>query len=360
MCGRGRCTLRPEEVARACCYRPSYNVSPGAYLPVVAKRREKKTEGEEGGGESSPVLVCMKWGLVPSFTKKTDKPDHYRMFNARSESIREKASFRRLIPKNRCLVAMEGFYEWKKDGSKKQPYYIYFKDGRPLVFAALYDSWHNSEGEVVYTFTILTTCSSSALQWLHDRMPVILGDKTSIDIWLNGSASEVDSVAGRPYEGPDLVWHPVTAAMGKPSFDGPECVKEIQSKPAEKGSLSKFLKKHVSAVHEIISPQSATAARPESVQERHGLEDVKEEEDAIVKREFPAGLQENEKAESRTHIARPPKEALEEYSKKRGYGQPLSDSVSPAVGADDSKKKGKIVKSAGGEQATLFSYFGRS
>ncbi|CAA6659839.1 unnamed protein product [Spirodela intermedia] len=218
MCGRGRCTLRPEEVARACCvgnltpYRPSYNVSPG--------------QGEEGGGESSPVLVCMKWGLVPSFTKKTDKPDHYRMFNARSESIREKASFRRLIPKNRCLVAMEGFYEWKKDGSKKQPYYIYFKDGRPLV---------------VYTFTILTTCSSSALQWLHDRMPVILGDKTSIDIWLNGSASEVDSVAGRPYEGPDLVWHPVTAAMGKPSFDGPECVKEIvKSAGGEQATLFSY------------------------------------------------------------------------------------------------------------------------
>lgn len=103
MCGRGRCTLRPEEVARACCvgeldtgdvasvdvdkYRPSYNVSPGAYLPVVAKRREKKAGGEEGEGESSPVLLCMKWGLVPSFTKKTDKPDHYRMVRCSRHSL---------------------------------------------------------------------------------------------------------------------------------------------------------------------------------------------------------------------------------------------------------------------------------
>jgi putative SOS response-associated peptidase YedK len=59
-------------------------------------------------GEVS-VIQCMKWGLVPSFTGKNEKPDHFRMFNARSESIKEKASFRRLIPNNRCLVAVEGY-----------------------------------------------------------------------------------------------------------------------------------------------------------------------------------------------------------------------------------------------------------
>ncbi|WVZ05320.1 hypothetical protein V8G54_018666 [Vigna mungo] len=140
-------------------------------------------------------------GFLTSLQVYLDDPAK---FNARSESIDEKASFRRLLPKSRCLVAVEGklerlglgvgdaeafisisflspeiesqgpdsmganiFYEWKKDGSKKQPYYIHFKDGRPLVFAALYDSWQNSEGETLYTFTIVTTSSSSALQWLH-------------------------------------------------------------------------------------------------------------------------------------------------------------------------------------------------
>ncbi|KAG5017770.1 hypothetical protein JHK82_023370 [Glycine max] len=230
MCGRARCTLRADDVPRACHrstsptrtlhidrYRPAYNVSPGFDVPVV--RRD-----DASGGEGY-VLQCMKWGLIPSFTKKTEKPDHYRMFNARSESIDEKASFRRLLPKSRCLVAVEGFYEWKKDGSKKQPYYIHFKDGRPLVFAALYDSWQNSEGETLYTFTIVTTSSSSALQWLHDRMPVILGSKESTDIWLSSSASSFKSVM-KPYEESDLVWYPVTSAMGKASFDGPECIKE--------------------------------------------------------------------------------------------------------------------------------------
>lgn len=127
-------------------FRPSYNVSPGAYLPVGAVRARPAGGGDGGSAQDGSVIQCMKWGLVPSFTGKTEKPDHFRMFNARSESVKEKASFRRLIPKNRCLVAVEGFYEWKKDGSKKQPYYIHFQDHRPLVFAALYDMWTNSDG----------------------------------------------------------------------------------------------------------------------------------------------------------------------------------------------------------------------
>ncbi|XP_074284163.1 uncharacterized protein LOC141608716 [Silene latifolia] len=233
MCGRCRCSLRPDDLLRACHvptssvrhvdisrYRPMYNVSPGSYLPVLRR--------DDGGDDGYSVAVhCMKWGLVSSFTKKDEKPDHYRMFNARSESIGEKPSFRRLIPKNRCLVAVDGFYEWKK-GPKKQPYYIHSKDDHPLVFAALYDSWKNAEGEILYTFTILTTESSSALQWLHDRMPVILGDKTSIDVWLNGSSNANYNAVLNPYENPDLIWYPVSSAMNKASFDGPECFQEIK------------------------------------------------------------------------------------------------------------------------------------
>nr|XP_025881978.1 embryonic stem cell-specific 5-hydroxymethylcytosine-binding protein isoform X4 [Oryza sativa Japonica Group] len=191
-------------------YRPSYNVSPGTYLPVGTVRA--RPAGYDGGGDMDgevSVIQCMKWGLVPSFTGKNEKPDHFRMFNARSESIKEKASFRRLIPNNRCLVAVEGFYEWKKDGPKKMPYYIHFQDQRPLVFAALFDTWTNSEGETIHTFTILTTRASISLKWLHDRMPVILGDKDSISTWLNGASVKLEEITV-PYEGADLdqiSWH---------------------------------------------------------------------------------------------------------------------------------------------------------
>ncbi|KAM3240335.1 hypothetical protein ACQJBY_053799 [Aegilops geniculata] len=256
MCGRARCTLSAAQAARAFGFptttsaaaggggggdgggdapavrtlqmdrfRPSYNVTPGAYLPV-GTLRARAAGGEGGAEEQGPVIQCMKWGLVPSFSSKTDKPDHFRMFNARSESVKEKASFRRLIPKNRCLVAVEGFYEWKKDGSKKQPYYIHFRDERPLVFAALFDTWTNSEGETLHTFTILTTHVSTSLKWLHDRMPVILGDEDSVNAWLNNSSVKLEEITV-PYEGTDLIWYPVTTAMGKTSFQGPDCIKEV-------------------------------------------------------------------------------------------------------------------------------------
>ncbi|KAF0916893.1 hypothetical protein E2562_015070 [Oryza meyeriana var. granulata] len=274
MCGRARCTVSPSQAARAFGfptttspaggiegggggdapavpalrmdrYRPSYNVSPGAYLPVGTVRAQPA--GCYGGGgvdRLGPVIQCMKWGLVPSFTGKNEKPDHFRMFNARSESIKEKASFRRLIPNNRCLVAVEGFYEWKKDGSKKMPYYIHFQDQRPLVFAALFDTWTNSEGETIHTFTILTTRASTSLNWLHDRMPVILGDKDSINTWLNSTSVKLEEITV-PYEGADLIWYPVTAAIGKTSFDGPECIKEVRMRPSENPISTFFMKKPV-------------------------------------------------------------------------------------------------------------------
>ena len=120
-------TVGPQNIVVFCrlySYRPSYNVAPGSYMPVL--RRDK----------DGVAVHCMKWGLVPGFTKKTDKPDFFKMvktllfwfyiclsslipvlrywsyflqFNARSESIAEKASFRRLLPKNRCLVAVDGY-----------------------------------------------------------------------------------------------------------------------------------------------------------------------------------------------------------------------------------------------------------
>ncbi|KAJ1275636.1 hypothetical protein BS78_05G150800 [Paspalum vaginatum] len=283
MCGRARCTLSPAQAARAFGFvttsadagggggdgpavptldhdrfRPSYNVSPGAYLPVGAVRAHPAGGGDGGGradGEG-PVIQCMQWGLVPSFSGRTQKPDHFRMFNARSESVKEKASFRRLISKNRCLVAVEGFYEWKKDGSKRQPFYIHFQDHRPFVFAALYDTWTNSDGEMIHTFTILTTRASTYVKWLHDRMPVILGNVDAVNAWINDASVNLEEITA-PYEGSDLVWYPVTLALGKTSFDGPECIKEVHMGPIEK-HISKFFTKKSTAYNQSGKPDMST------------------------------------------------------------------------------------------------------
>lgn len=88
--------------------------------------------------------VCARWGLVPSFTKKGSLLNHYRMFNARSERLRESPVFKRLIHSKRCVVVMNGFYEWHKESSKKkQPYYIHFGEKNITKFAALYDTFES-------------------------------------------------------------------------------------------------------------------------------------------------------------------------------------------------------------------------
>ncbi|XP_073221777.1 uncharacterized protein [Cicer arietinum] len=332
MCGRGRCTLRPDDIPTACHrttaptrllhvdrYRPSHNVSPGFHMPVVRREDASESEGH--------VLHCMKWGLIPSFTKKTEKPDHYRMFNARSESIDEKASFRRLLPKNRCLVAVEGFYEWKKDGSKKQPYYIHFKDGRPLVFAALYDSWQNSE----------------------DRMPVILSDKDSTDTWLN-SASSFKSVL-KPYEECDLAWYPVTPAMGKPSFDGPECIKEIQVKAEGNIPISKFFSRKGGEGEDTKSGHKILSLCHEPVKTEQTTKDLSE------------GAK-TEEGESDLKSSGSSPQNVTKFTVKREYDAISSDSK-PSLGINDqvianppTKKKEK-AKNADDKQPTLFSFFGK-
>ncbi|KAF7845629.1 UPF0361 protein DC12 isogeny [Senna tora] len=350
MCGRARCTLRPDDFPRACHYnnvsvrsvnmdQPSYNVSPGFDVPVVRR--------EDASNSNGCIVHCMKWGLIPSFTKKTEKPDYYKMFNARSESIDEKASFLRLVPKCRCLVAVEGFYEWNKDGSRKQPYYIHFKDGRPLVFAALYDSWQNSEGEILYTFTILTTSSSSALQWMHDRMPVILGDKGATGTWLNNSLNYKTVL--KPYEESDLVWYPVTPAMGKTSFNGPECVKEIQIKIERNASISKFF-------------SIKGAEREDSKPQQKVLCD-KPVETKLLKGENDEPETEKGNDDRKTNNCNYCQGDAAKHQIKRDYEAFTADSK-PALhntvtGSTTPVKKEKL-KGADDKQPTLFSYFRKS
>ncbi|KGN44679.1 uncharacterized protein LOC101206083 isoform X1 [Cucumis sativus] len=358
MCGRARCTLRADDITRACHrtggpvrslnmdrFRPLFNASPGSDLPVV--RRDD--ESSDGG----VVLQCMKWGLIPSFTEKFEKPNYFKMFNARSESIHEKASFHRLVPKRRCLVAVEGFYEWKKDGSKKQPYYIHFKDGQPLALAALYDCWENLEGELLYTFTILTTSSSPALKWLHDRMPVILGDKERMDMWLNdSSSSKYDSVL-KPYEAPDLVWYPVTPSMGKPSFDGPDCIKEIQLKNDGSNLISKFFSAKETKKEYSVSQEktcSNTSVKPEASPslEEHKREvnrgaSSEESKDCLAKCSSDTSLTYQIKRD-REDISSDLKSGMDDYSK---------------VGSSPKIRKKGNLKTGNDNQLTLFSYFGK-
>jgi putative SOS response-associated peptidase YedK len=164
VCGRFALTITARFFERfdlpakstACLSRP--NISPGQPAPVIIDLEGRR-------------VVEMQWGLVPSWAK--DVKIGSRMFNARSETLKEKPSFRNLLKRKRCLVPSSGFYEWKKEDGNV-PYMIRVRDQEYFAMAGLYDVWQGGDGSVLSTFTVVTTTAAKVMADLHDRMPVIL------------------------------------------------------------------------------------------------------------------------------------------------------------------------------------------
>src|SRR6516164_7125474 len=122
---------------------PRYNVAPTQQVPIIRVLRTNPDTKER-------QLVPMRWGLVPRWAD--DPAIGNRMINARAESVSSKPAFRGAFQYRRCLVPADGFYEWKKEGGKKQPLYIHRKDGQPFAFAGLWEEWER-EGEVIDSCT---------------------------------------------------------------------------------------------------------------------------------------------------------------------------------------------------------------
>jgi putative SOS response-associated peptidase YedK len=122
------------------------------------------------------------WGLIPFWIKDPEKAKEIRMktFNARCESLTEKPSFRHVLGQKRCLVLVNGFYEWQTLEKSKIPYYIGLADQSAFTLAGLYDQWVNpGTGELLNTFSIVTTRANPMLEIIHNvkkRMPVIISE----------------------------------------------------------------------------------------------------------------------------------------------------------------------------------------
>ena len=190
-----------------------YNIAPSQEVPAVIQNREV------GGREFRPF----RWGLVPSWAK--DPAIGNRMINARSETAATKPVFRKPFRERRCLILADGFYEWKRDGSRKQPYYIKLRDGEPFAFAGLWDHWAPADGQPLETCTILTTTPNALVQPIHDRMPVIL-PSSAYGAWLDRTVSDVPTVQAllTPYPADEMIAYPVSTRVNNPAHDTPECV----------------------------------------------------------------------------------------------------------------------------------------
>src|SRR4051794_9380644 len=141
----------------------------------IAPSQDVLTIGDFGAGLEARLLA---WGLIPSWSA-----DGKGFINARAETLEEKPSFSESFRLRRCLIPADGFFEWKRTGREKRPFYIYASDEAPLMFAGIWDTWSN-RGDVVTSCAIITTAANELVGELHDRMPAILLDEFH-DEWLD-------------------------------------------------------------------------------------------------------------------------------------------------------------------------------
>lgn len=194
--------------------RPRFNAAPTDRMPVIRVGKE----GRE--------LARLRWGLVPFWAK--DLKVGYRMINARSETAAEKPSFRQAFARRRCLVVFDGFYEWVKKGGEKWPIRITFEGGELQAFAGLWERWKGEDGEVVESFTILTTDADPVLEEIHDRMPVVVPEKLWSS-WLGEEEApeEVLAAALRDFPAEKVGFEPVSRELNRAGVEKPELIEPV-------------------------------------------------------------------------------------------------------------------------------------
>jgi putative SOS response-associated peptidase YedK len=186
MCGRYAITSAPEAIRRLLGYLempnfpPRYNIAPTQPIPIA-----RVIEGQR-------QFALVRWGFIPSWVK--DPKTFTLLINARGETVNDKPAFRNAMKRRRCLVPADGFYEWKRDGATKRPYYIRRKDGAPFAFAGLYETWIGPNGEELDTAAIVTTAANRVLTPIHDRMPVIL-TPDAYEMWLDTRNVDAETAA---------------------------------------------------------------------------------------------------------------------------------------------------------------------
>jgi putative SOS response-associated peptidase YedK len=223
MCGRFTVTVSGEDLFDEFGFvesyfdiRPRYNVAPMQLAPVLLR-----------GDDGALGIAGFRWGLVPVWAK--DAAIGNRMINARAETVAEKPTFRAAFRQRRCLVPADGWYEWRREGTRKVPMWIHLRSRRPFAFAGLWERWRAGEDtDWLNTFTIVTSDAAPGIRHIHDRMPVVL-PRGERDRWLD-PATDPGALRAllRPYAGDDLEAWPVSTLVNSPRNDLPECVRPTE------------------------------------------------------------------------------------------------------------------------------------
>jgi putative SOS response-associated peptidase YedK len=195
-------------------WKPRYNAAPTQRMPVVRIVDDKRE------------LALLRWGLIPSWAK--DPKIGNSLINARGETVAEKPAFRSAFKARRCLVLVDGFYEWRKlPGGGKQPYRITMADGSPFAFAGLWERWDKGD-EPLETFTIITTTANELVVPIHDRMPVIL-DPADYDAWLESPDTAIPMALIQPYPARRMSAYPVSTRVNSPRNDDAAVIERVSA-----------------------------------------------------------------------------------------------------------------------------------
>jgi putative SOS response-associated peptidase YedK len=191
-----------------------FNVAPTDQAAVVVQKADRR------------AIVGYRWGLIPHWAD--DPRIASRTFNARAESVASMPAFRDAFRRRRCIVPVDGFYEWRREGSVRQPFLIRRADGLPMALAGLWAGWRSPDGELRRTFTIVTTRPNELVATLHDRMPVALpGEAWST--WLDPELRDLGKLHALlvPAPAAELEMFPVQRFVNDVRRDGPELIEPL-------------------------------------------------------------------------------------------------------------------------------------
>ena len=228
MCGRfrlgkGREALKKHfAVESEVDWDPRYNIAPTQDVATIRQDRETPVR----------TLSLMRWGLIPNWSQ--DASVGARMINARVETAADLPAFREALKSRRCLVAADGFYEWKRLGKEKQPYCFSLQDDGIFGFAALWDKWRSPAGKMVETCSILTTSANSLVRDVHDRMPVILS-REAYDLWLDPGFTRREGILEllQPLSADAMRKYAVSARVNDVKNEDAECAAPATPLPAQ-------------------------------------------------------------------------------------------------------------------------------
>jgi len=201
--------------------RPNYNVAPTTTIAAVVARHE------EPGDAAARRILPMRWGLLPPWVKAdaAGKPQPKSpLINARAETLASSPAFRASARRQRCLVPMDGYYEWmpNPEPGPKTPFYMHRRDGSPILVAGLWSAWRPDEASApMLTCTIVTTDAVGGLAGIHNRMPLML-DKDDWDRWLSPDEPAPEDLLAARADISDIEVREISRLVNRVANNGPE------------------------------------------------------------------------------------------------------------------------------------------